>query len=289
MFRLFALIPVFPAKSVVSRLLELYSLLMIVYDCFIVVYFFHICQYYTGDTVYDVVGALKVYTLIGTHMAIIVHAYTSRNIQVNILKMFDHIDSVMMEQLFRESVPRSINKKLAWKLIAYIVILLASYANFFIFISEFDDDLLVIPIIGITKMRCVQILFYTGLLHERLERINDELSKIVHPPANDNSLYRKAIMENENYERLVVLKNLYGCIWEISNMINDCFGWSFVIMVTQQFVEFLSNAHVIFVVLISPELPNSLAMYVLYDAFPAIFTFTMVCIDCHFCSKKVSC
>lgn len=288
MFRLFALIPVLPGKSMVSRLLELCSLLMILYVGCITVYVFHIRQYYSGNTVYDVVGALKVCTLIVTYTAILLQAFTSRNTQINILKMFDHIDSVMMEQLFMEIVPRSISKTLAWKQIAYIAIIFTSYAHFFISISKYSDDLFAIPIYGITRMRCVQILFYVGLLQERLETINMELSKIVLSPANGHSLYRKTILENENYERLVALKNLYGCIWEISNMLNDCFGWSFVIVATEQFVEMLSNAHVMFIVLVSPEISNFEAMYVLYEGFPALFIFTMVCIHCHFCSEKVN-
>lgn len=288
MFRMLALYPVLPAKSMVSRLLELYSLLMILYGCCITIYVFHICHYYSGNTVYDIVGALKVFILIVTHISIVIHAFTSRKTQVDILKMFDHIDSVMVTQLFIKIVPKSISKKFAWEQIAYIAILLASYTHYFICISMYVDNFFVMPIIGTTRMRCVQILFYVGLLQERLEMINDELSKIIKPPAYGHSLFRKAILENENYEKIVILKNLYGCIWEISNMLNDCFGWSFVIMATEQFVEMLSNANVIFIVLVTPELPNSMAMYVLFEGFPSFFTFTIVCIHCHFCSEKVN-
>lgn len=287
-FRLFALIPVLPAKSIVSRLLELYSLFMILYDCFVFFYIFHIRESFAGNSVFAVVAALLVFMLIVTHMAIVLHAYVSRKRQVNILQMIDDIDSVMIEKLFLKIVPRRIGKKLAWELIVVIAILMASYAHYFIFFSEGVDIFVLLTIIGTTRMRCIQMLFYVGLLHERLERINDELNKIVQSSNNGQSFYRNAILENESYERLVVLKNLYGCIWDISNMLNECFGWSFVVVATEHFVETLSNGHVMFIALVAADIPNSLALNAFFGSIPAVFTFTMVCISCHLCTKKVN-
>lgn len=271
-----------------SRLLQLYSLMMILYDGFLIMYIYQICQYYSSSSLNDIIGSLKTFMIIFTHCAVLMHSYTSRNTLVNILKMFDGIDSVMIKHLFIEMVPKSINKKLVWQLIAGITALFASYANFFLLMSNSVDIWLFLPVIAITRMRSIQISFYVGLLRDRLEKINDELFKIVQPPDSDQSLYRKASLENENYERLQALKNLYGCIWDISNMLSDCFGWSFVIIATEQFVEMLCNAHLIFVVLASPDMPNSTVIYTFSEAFPFLFTFTMVCIDCHLCSKKVN-
>lgn len=288
MFRLFALIPVLTAKSMVSRLLELYSLFMILYDCFAFYYIFHIRQNFAGNSVFAVVAALLVFVLIATHMAIVIQAYVSRKTQVNILQMIDDIDSVMIEKLHLKMVPRSIGKNLAWELISIIALLLASYAHFFIYYSEGDDTFFLLTIIGTTRMRCIQMLFYVGLLYERLERINDELKRIVMSTDNSQALYRNAILENDFYERLVVLKNLYGCIWDISNMLNECFGWSFVVVATEHFVETLSNGHVIFIAFVATDIPNSVALGAFFGCVPALFTFTMVCISCHLCTKKVS-
>lgn len=44
------------------------------------------------------------------------------------------------------------------------------------------------------------------------------------------------------YDQLMTLKQIYGKIWDVSNLINDCFGWSLLaIVMFQRFKSMLIN------------------------------------------------
>lgn len=79
-------------------------------------------------------------------------------------------------------------------------------------------------------------MFYVDLINEKLNLLNQKLDDIVHKN-KDKLAYvifadklqdfnGKKPFKKSLYDQLLVLKQIYGRIWDVSNLINNCFGWS---------------------------------------------------------------
>lgn len=99
------------------------------------------------------------------------------------------------------------------------------------------------------RLRCVQVLFFVYLLRSRLIHVNDKVKEILTVQnahtADGNVMYDAKnivfILDTANskystYDRLLNLKQIYGELYEICELINVTFGWSLLAVVTQCFV-----------------------------------------------------
>ena len=125
-----------------------------------------------------------------------------------------------------------------FSLVACILIIIQGISIFTIFSGHYFVKYyyhLIIPTFFV-RVRCLQNMFYVDLINEKLNLLNQKLHDIVHKN-KDKLAYvifadklqdfnGKKPFKKSLYDQLLVLKQIYGRIWDVSNLINNCFGWS---------------------------------------------------------------
>lgn len=102
----------------------------------------------------------------------------------------------------------------------------------------------------IVRFRCVQAMFYIDLVREKLLLLNNRIERDVTRREPDKfhvqkdkifivaeKYHFKREIKNPNvslYDTLLVMKTIYGKIWDITNLLNDCFGYSLLCIVSKE-------------------------------------------------------
>lgn len=87
------------------------------------------------------------------------------------------------------------------------------------------------------RFRCNQIEFYVHLLQARLQMVNQKIADILERLRN-TCMENTDIQDMSNYNDLLSLKGIYGKIYYTSQLINENFGCSMLIVFLQNFIEF---------------------------------------------------
>lgn len=143
---------------------------------------------------------------------------------------------------------------------------------------------------------CIQNMLYVDLMNDKLCLINkklqdivnknrDKLAFIFHPEKIAKNDFKGINKNSSLYEQLMALKQIYGKIWDITNLINDCFGWSLLVIVTEYFIEFTSNGYWLFLALIQ-SLDTSFTIFSLCSLFPIVIVLTAFAYSCYQCSEN---
>lgn len=138
-------------------------------------------------------------------------------------------------------------------------------------------------------------------LEEIITKNRDKMAFILY--ADKLQKFDKKDPKTTLYDSLMTLKQIYGKIWDVSNLINDCFGWSllaivkliiklansqinhFLLQVTQYFIEFTSNAYWLFLAL-ENVLDHSVATQSLCSIFPIVLILTSMDYSCYQCAEN---
>ena len=241
-FQLFSFFP-FSSSAVGNVLLKFYS----VFSVFLVAGIF-VSAFFIYPVLNDskdlslLVGGLVFNGLLITQIINILQAFSSRQDQMMIYQKFDEIDHMLQNQLLVTINYSSLRQRLMTKYFIIGLVLIVIHTTSII--STVANDLffvyylhLIIPIFVI-RIRCLQKIFYVDLIKEKLNLMNKKLEdiiaknrdKIIYVLASDKlQKFDKKGYKTSLYDQLMTLKQIYGKIWDVSNLINDCFG------------EFLSN------------------------------------------------
>lgn len=238
LFQFFALYPS-------SYLLKIYSVINFSATIMIFISAFFICNVLQEDNSLSVlVGGLVFVGILLTHLMNIFQAFTSRNEQAEIYRKFDQIDMLLSSDLFININYAAVRKRLFKKyslisliLLSIHVVSIASVAINGLFFSYYIH--LIFPVIVI-RFRCIQNMFFVDLVKEKLQLLNEKLEKDVIQRNNDKIFliverFQKRDKKSLNtslYDTIMVMKTVYGKIWDITNLCNDCFGYSLLFIVS---------------------------------------------------------
>lgn len=236
-FQLFSLFP-FSSNAVGNILLKFYSVfnILLVVAIFVSAFFFFPVLEDSKDLSL-LVGGLVFNGLLITHIINILQAFTSRHDQMMIYQKFDEIDYMLQNKLLVTINYSSLRQRL---LIKYFVIeFVLAMIHVTSIVSTVINNLffmyylhLIIPIF-IIRVRCIQKIFYVDLIKEKLKLMNKKLEEII--TKNRDKMvfvlaseklqkFDKKYTKTSLYDQLMTLKQIYGKIWDVSNLINDCFG-----------------------------------------------------------------
>lgn len=246
LFQFFALYPS-------SVLLKFYSVINFIATITIFISAFFICNVLQEDNSLSIlVGGLVFVGILLTHLMNILQAFTSRNEQEEIHRKFDQIDMLLSSDLFININYADVRNRLLKKyslisliLLSIHVVSITSVAINGLFFSYYIH--LIFPVIVI-RFRCIQNMFYIDLIKEKLQLLNQKLERDVIPQNHDKiflivkSFSKRDTKSMNTYDTIMVMKTVYGKIWDITNLCNDCFGYSllFIVSVTHIiFVEFI--------------------------------------------------
>lgn len=239
-FQLFALFP-FSQNVLLSIILKLYSTasLLLIVAIFVLAFFvFPIMD--ESESLSLLVGGLVFIGLLVTHFLNIFQAFTSRNEQLEIYQKFDEIDFLLQNQLLVNINYRKLRNRLFIKYFIILAIVLsihvASIASVIISAYNVRYYLYLIWPILIVRLRCIQNMFYVDLIKDKLSLMNQKLEDIIKRNRDKMAFVlfadklqkfdQKKDSKSSLYDQVMTLKQIYGKVWDISNLINDCFGWS---------------------------------------------------------------
>lgn len=259
-FQFFGLAP-FARDQNLSRILYIYSLIHLFAIIMVFVSGVFINDIFTDNfgSLSTIVGGLVFSGLIFCHFLVVLHAFTSRKEQMEIFDKFDQIDNIFQKKLNSTIKYVELKKKYRNKIIIVSVILLIIKG---IFIGAILFNLTnpsywmhCFYSLFVIRVRCIQNMFYVDVVTDKVEMINTKLNELISLDKdknnkiifleryqnNDFKIYKKPI-----YDQVQLLKQAYGFVWDITNLINDSFGWSLLAITTQGFIEFTSNGYWLF-------------------------------------------
>lgn len=303
LFQIFALCP-FGRNDFQNYILGFYSLIT-----FIAVIILAIVGMFVNNIIYDnntlsaIVGGIVFLGEITTHLIIILHAFLSRKDLKKVIGEIIDIDDIFENKLHRPMDYQALGKKYFSK---YVIIMLISkgilvFLLIFFYLGSRKTTYTFwlhssFSIVAV-NMRCIQNIFFVDLLNNRLKFLNLRLADISQRHTSKKS---KLIIYVESYDprnplqkltdefnEIMALKQIYGMIWNASNLLNDCFGWSVLVIVTRSFIGFTSHGYWSFLgfekIIDSEYIVDSATFFIL-----TAFLLLMLCLSCYNCSGCVS-
>lgn len=259
-FKLFALSP-FSENNIWSIILIGYSALHLAISIVVIFSAFVWAQVFENSisTLAAIVGRLVICGLTTTAIFILIQAVVFRDEQKQILERFDDINNIMKNKLFININNERLAKKYRVKLLGMVAVLVSVTIFNFIALEYFDQKLSYLfhclPPILIIRARCLQNIFLVDLIDEHLVYFNLKLEEIIENKLDKLNAILFVMKYQSNdfrhvkrpvYDEINILKDVYGKIWDITNLINDAFGWSLLAIATQNFIEFTCNGYWLF-------------------------------------------
>lgn len=253
-FQVFSLFP-FSSNPFANILLKIYSVINLtgVAAVFCSAFFlFPVLE--DSNSLSLLVGGLVFNGLLITHLINILQAFTSRFDQMMIYQKLDEIDFMLQNQLLVNINYGRLRRKLFAKYFLICAILLAIHTASIVSVTInglfFRYYLHLIVTISIIRIRCMQNMFYVDLIKEKLDLMNQKLEDLITKNRDEMAFilfadklqrFDKKDSKTTLYDQLMTLKKIYGKIWDVSNLINDCFGWSLLAIVEFIFVFSIVN------------------------------------------------
>lgn len=299
LFQLFALSP-FGFTSNERLCLKLISFVSLLLILTIISTAIFITGFIRQNSLQSVVGALLLVAELVTHIFIIIQSYVTRHQQLQIFQNISYIDDQFRQQLSIIVPYDKLWRRYLLRTFGILLVLvLAIIANTIYMAVRHDEYLL--KFIGhmvysmlIIRVRCIQNIFYVDLLQERLHWLAEKIHTLVQTNDDDqnriafveNSKIAKDSMHNAKYLELLSLKRIYGSIWDTNCLLNDCFGWSLLAVVTHNFIHLTSQGYWLFLAL-SGMLPSYQIIDSILDIATVFFVMSLLCISCYKCTENV--
>lgn len=243
-FQFFSLFP-FSSNVLTEIFLKFYSVfnLLVIVMIFISAFFIYPVLE-DSESLSLLVGGLVFIGLLITQFLNIFQAFMSRNEQMMIYQKFDEIDFLLQNQLLVNINYGRLRKRLLVKYFIILIIVLSIQGISIVSVTSnrifFHYHLHLITPIFVIRIRCLQNMFYVDLIKEKLNLMNQKLEDIIKKNhdkmafilfADKLQKFEKRDMKTSLYDQLMTLKQVYGKVWDVSNLINDCFGWSLLAIV----------------------------------------------------------
>lgn len=254
------------------------------------------------NSIESIVNGLVFLGVLLTNWIIIIQSYVTRHKQLNIIENILTVDDIMLKKLGKYLKYTDQRQRLTQKVfgLLFFVVFMLMISNILMILRNFDILLLVqlnYPLLLI-RVRCIQIIFYADILHDRLKIISDIL---VHAINYEREVHESSIkiilclreeitnniMDNSmDYVELVSLKKIYSILWNINCLMNDCFGWSLLLICIQYFVQLTTNCYYLYLI-VSSELIYNEQYSALCDISAIVSILWLLCNGCQKYTKTV--
>lgn len=261
-----------------------------------------------------IINGLLAAAEIATHIIVVWQSYATRTQQTNIVRNANAIEELLANAGDRRPT-KSMDRRLLIKTWMLLSTVIGTIVIEIVFLSFFYQDYFVTYIAQhvfptlVNRIRCVQNVFYVDMMSEQLDGVVQCMQTIIDRDSVAPSEKRKAQsillypdkggwlkkqyhpkVSNSKAKNQIcelrALKAAYSKIWETNCLINECFGWSLLAIVTEYFVHLTSNGYwlyMVFAQLITAEL----LVESLSDVGSVLFLMVALCQSCYACSEKV--
>lgn len=241
------------------------------------------------------------FSILVTHLIIILQSLVQREFQLKLIQKFAHVDRSFHKKLHILISHRDEKRVLLVRFVSMLsifagikVAMLINLADGGVFNSFWYYCLYSI---WIARLRCVQVLCFVHLLRARLILVNDKIKEIL-TARNLNagipnvcrpiSTFDNSMLNGSIYDRLLNLKQIYGELYAICELINQTYGWSLLAMIAQCFIDFTSNSYWTFLALEQTTVGVSTAINCVSLLIPIAIVLLLLCSYCSSCSRCVS-
>lgn len=262
LFAIFGLWPTLP-KSKFRLFLRAYSMLCIIYVVSVFVSEIFTNEL-TGHTLSSLVEYSFFWSILFTHLVIVVDALKNADAQMRLIRRLSYVDWLFKHKLQLTIRYREEMRSLAVRIAAIVFILVAIrlgltlHLNYEGRINSFWYQCMYS--VWILRLRSVQIAFILFLFRARLRHTRDKLRDVLVSRsfyADSSNQWRflhddskvfvlDSWSKHSLYDRLLNLKQIYGELYEICELINITFGWSLLTIIAQNFIDFTGNSYRIF-------------------------------------------
>lgn len=302
-FMVFGLWPTWKTTKYKTYLLahSIFSILLVFGICLSAIF---VNEMLADNTLSTAVAYSFLFSILSTHLIIVLQSLIYRRSKAKLIQKFSHVDRLFTAKLqitigYRKE-KQMLFVRFATLLCTFVAIKigLMIHLHYLERLGSFWYHCLFS--IWIMRLRCVQVLFFVYLLRARLIHVNDKVKEILiirnlHT-ANGNTINDAKsivfVMDTINskystYDRLLNLKQIYGELYEICELINVTFGWSLLAIITQCFVDFTSNSYWTFLALEQspPNIANALDCISLL--IPIVIILSLLAYYCSSCSRYV--
>lgn len=208
------------------------------------------------------------------HLLIVIESLLKQKRQKLFFDQLRHVDQMLLQKYQIEIDYRSLRRHTTIRLIGFALVYLfclTSIIGYRILVQQ--HSLTIWQFIGfgynlipfmLTSLRYFQIIVFMGLLRTRFGHLNSILEHIdfngllvtgIKPkPEIRNAILLVAEygqkghrqMRRTALDQLVIVRELYDRLWDLTQLINDCFGWSLLINTANDFISVTSNCYLIF-------------------------------------------
>lgn len=236
-----------------KRLLQIYSICAFSLTLLLFAVSMYYTQFHTFTSMpQTVVNVLYVLIWI-VHLMIVFESILKSNTQTQLIEKLNHVDELFRDKLYTRIVYHAEKCDLIKKnslLSAFIMPIYIGITIYFFWQSKsFDTMYLSTYSFFVIRLRVSQTLLFIFLLRNRLNLINDKLqhiSKVVKTPRSQRhqaAIFPCSALNFPNNEALLSLKQIYRELYEICGLLNSIFGCSLLGVLTQNFVDLITNSY----------------------------------------------
>lgn len=304
---LFSLLGLWPAWTN-SKFRAFFAISLVLYVAYIFGIFFSVFYHnaeFSYHTLFAIVQFLFLAGIMMTHFTVIVEAFINRNAQMRLIDKISYADQLLHSK-FQLNISYDNEKKTIFIRLASVMCTFMVLRTIFTFDLYYKYEINTFPyrlIISawIIQLRCIQVLFFVYLLRTRLQFVSDQLNEMLKPSdfcrkrqtrvkffhdTTNIFVLDMAFAKRSMYDRLMNLKQIYGELHEICELINVTFGWSLLTIIVQSLVELISCFYWFYLAL--QDSVVSLAIVCLVDFLSIVVLVVLMAYICSSCSCCVS-
>lgn len=214
-----------------------------------------------------------------SNILILVETLVGRTTQAQLIGKFSQIDRLLNRQL-NVVIPYNEEKRTIFilnSILASLVLLSDVALVVYLQVRKLVLNLSVSMMFStwITRLRLIQVMFFVHLARNRLKLVNQKLINA------RNS-------KQDLFIQLLHLKQTYTCLFEISELISEMFGWSLLSTTTQCFIDLTCNCYTTFLYLEDISYEEIIGFFiVLTMAVVFLITFGCLAFYCSSCNEYV--
>lgn len=305
-FRIFGLWPI-SRNSKFKVHLIVYSIFCICFVICIIIATIFMDKEFPNHTLSSIVEYVFLWSILFTHLIICLEALVNRNALMRLIEKIAYADFLFKSKLHWTICYRDERREIFVRFAVLIFSAVSARVTLLVhLLYENSIDGLwyeCMCSLWILRLRFLQILFFVFLLRNRLSLVEEKIKELIQsqsfrsdkadnwPFSNDSRtvfVLDSLINKRYSYDRLLNLKQIYGELYDICELINMTFGCSILTIVLQNFIEFIGNSYWLFVVLRDSNINcEHVADIVVMLIYITVMLGTLV-FYCSSCSRHVS-
>ena len=254
-------------------------------------------NYGTGIALRDIIDVASLITIRLGALVCVTEAFLNRSQQIDILNKLAMIDATLSNELEASSRDDSESRQTLGYFRKWVSAILLNEITVAIIIIIDSNPVYLEPWLSscvswyLTTVGYIQTTLYVRSVLVRFKVLNkrNELLRLeVGRPDTSCSMINQS-METETIEQLSVIRKLYQNLWEVSHSINECFKWSLLVNIGNDFFRLAANLYWLFTWLANPVAADALGISPnLFWGISNVIHIVLIAHNCHFTVLEVS-